>query len=1678
MPISTAEHKTFFERLSKDRQQNANVLEKRSMRGVKQRVIDKYSDNTHFIDELIQNADDVKATQARFVLTESSLVFAHNGTIHFSITDPETEEIDTKNNRLGHINAITSIGNSNKYEAQIGKFGVGFKAIFQYTQTPEIYDFPFFFKIERFIVPIWLANDHPDRQADETLFYFPFDNPQQSPIQAYHAILNKLQHLTHPLLFLQYLTEITWMSKDGKKGQYTKVIRELRRKIPPFSKGGTPHDKTISKLKFGLQPEKRNPNFNLDEMAHFFPEIALISISTTINTSSDFQNSLHPSQHQHFLIFSRKINCHSVSIAYLVRLSEQGQAIQILSHAIFPAYCFFPTKETTHLHFLVQAPFLLTDNREGIKQSATWNQQLIAVLASLTADSLSIIKTLGLLTADFFLVLPITAADFATESLFKPIYEAVLTRLQSSEALLPTQLGDYTTQDNAYLAEQPALIQLVSTEQLQQILKHPKAQWVFPKTTPEQKTLWDYLKHHVKIPEITTDKLIRRLTIKFLQVQTDAWLMLFYSYLLENVRDLWKSKPALLQTKPILRLTNGQMVSMYNRAGKIQVYLPTNEESEYPTLKKCFGTDAKAQQFFHLLGLDKPKIYEEIQYYILPRYQEGRELEPAIRHRDFRKLLTYFLNCPWNQKTEYLNKLKQIPFLLGKCQAEKSAKLMVPTRLYLPTDALQDYFRTYQNIYFLAQNCYAPVYSEFGEQVLNQFFQAVGVENKPRRIKINASLSVQQRQAIHNGRCTHDYYHISQHTYDYDLEGLHTSLNSINIKKSKQIWDFCCQLIAANPGQDIFTGQYNWFYRREKYHHFAAKWLITLQQTAWLYNVQTENVKPVDLTVSELTTHYETQSESAKIFIEKLQIPLTKLSGFSAEQKQKYAFGAELFQLAKTSGKEPTEIFRKFKDFLAQNGPKNQASHLQLKESKLGNTSQTSAQISLEKEEPKNQASHLQLKEPKLSNTSQGSAQIFSEKESDSLLNLDRSIESTDFSANEPKLETVAEDAEEAQKPNKRSQFAQKREQLQQQFQQQINELTKIETLQARVYGSKKYSFAWFKNLLELEALLSYQNQHDHQTLKLKFNQVESESSSAQILILKNPTGYIPPNLEDTANLSLQLQLSHKTKSVLVEVVRINPLNLWVRLQFSADIQTLDLSKVQTAVLEINNPTFLLDKLKTNFRQLPYADEYDLQNLPKNITFILGPPGTGKTTYLVTEKILPLMKTAKNLKVLVLTPTNKVADVLVTKMMAEISKIPLETHENEKAEISPNLSLSKEKINQIKSEWLIRFGATGESEIEKAGFLKDNSFDLTQLNQCVVVTTLVRFLYDGFQNNKLKDYQWDAILFDEASMMMLAQIVYVLYQQPNCRFIIVGDPFQIQPMVVAKPWHAENIYTLIGFKDFQVPQTSDFPMTYLTTQYRSIPPLGTLVSQLTYNGILTHHRQLNDKKPLHPKDINLTEITLIKFPVNSAHKLYASQRLEKGGTYHLYSAILTVELASYLATQIIKQSQSGWKIGIICPYLTQATLVEKIMTLFLPTNAQIQIVIGTVHSFQGDEFDLVFVLLNPPPLLSSNIFLNNQNILNVALSRAKDYLILLMPDIKGLTKLTRLETILEKKDLKPYIQKWTASEIEQLLFKKDHYIAENTSITTHQTINIYGKPTQKYNVLIDENTIDIQVNFK
>ena len=209
-----SKEKEWFDQLTAKRTNLAQQLKDPAAAGFWNSVVDKYSDEAHFLYELLQNSDDAQATEVHIHLRKESLEYTHNGSVRFTLTDPNRE--DAKES-IGHLNALTSIGASNKQSGNsIGKFGIGFKSIFRYTDRPHIEDDTLSFDIQDYIVPVPAPRSKEGRKAGETYFLFPLKNAEKD----YQDILQKLRTLHRPLFFLSHLKKIVWDSDSGAHGVY------------------------------------------------------------------------------------------------------------------------------------------------------------------------------------------------------------------------------------------------------------------------------------------------------------------------------------------------------------------------------------------------------------------------------------------------------------------------------------------------------------------------------------------------------------------------------------------------------------------------------------------------------------------------------------------------------------------------------------------------------------------------------------------------------------------------------------------------------------------------------------------------------------------------------------------------------------------------------------------------------------------------------------------------------------------------------------------------------------------------------------------------------------------------------------------------------------------------------------------------------------------------------------------------------------------------------------------------------------------------------------------------------------------------------------------------------------------------------------------------------------------
>lgn len=1562
----TEQEQQWFVALMKDRTESAHTLEKPSMRGIQRSVVDKYSDQAHFIYELLQNADDVKATTATFRLEENGLYFTHNGSIRFTVSNPQNEEADTKNRILGHINAITSIANSNKTGASIGKFGVGFKAVFQYTQTPHIYDPDIRFKIERFIVPHMLNADFDWRKPSETVFFFPFDHKEKQPQESHDEIIEKLKVLEFPVLFLSCLESVSFEA-GGITGKYTKEVTR--------------------KLKHG------------DITAQW------LTLALVVNGGRTAQR---------LLVFTQNIGSgHPCSMGYA--LGEEGKLVPIAR----PAYCFFPTKEVTDLNFILHAPFLLTDSREGIKAGEKHNQDLIQQLAQLAADSLSILRDEKLIDDNFLEIIPYDQSRFSrlddrTKISFKPFFDSIKHKLQT-DTLLPAAKGGCSSKSRSYWASDTELVGLFSDKQLAQLTGTEDARWIvrsrgWKEVQNTNKPLANYIKEpNLIVASLDPDAALKKITADFIAAQSQQWLHKLYAYLSERV-----SYQRFVKNKPIFLDHDGNAVPAFDHNGQLVLFLPDDDIEGYTTVKKELLSKKATREFIEKFGVKKPSLRDEIYNKILSAYNTNESIDTTPH---FTKFFRYFKECRNEEVGEFIALIKDKEFLRYKAAENDKVFRGRAKDIYLPTPDLNAWFATKPDTKFLLLDEYREMLDEKDHPNLIKFLECLGVVSFPRVMDVGRS--------GYFGRDVAD--------NDKKIDGLEELLAQVDNEKSVLLWKMLIDKWANfESSMWVWRNRYgprggDWGRNR---HDTSAN--LYLHTKEWILNQSSQLVSADAVTIQALPEQYDTTSATAESFIKFLGIrdEAQDTAHLSEEETRKIRLADEIEQ----SGLSEDEILAAIEEAKRKKNAKPSTD-----KSSVGSDQASSGSTLIQE---------IENRRPSV-----------------------RKANLPNYQKNDPPppiqpSDTNEDTDDETPKP---VDYGKKLDRAKDRYASELDRLEREQALHDKATALPIYSYGWFLALLELECMAGSEKSAESKTIFISFGKVERDSQSSRTIILKEPSRFIPQSIEEFSGVPVNFDFADgHTGRLHVESFTAREFSLLGKLASSDELDGIVLGKVVEARIEVQNPSFLLQELLKRFRELGFDERFDMKkNLTPDIEFVFGPPGTGKTTHLAEKVLIPMMQEMEPARVLVLTPTNKAADVLTARIMEKMG-----------ADVS--------YLN-----WLVRFGTSANEHIEKTGVLRNRSFDLGALPRSVTVTTIARFAYDGFAveygSKKLHEMEWDAIVIDEASMISLASIIYPLYRQKPRKFIIAGDPFQIEPIVAVKQWKDKNIYTLVGLNEagsFKSPATEphNYSVKNLETQYRSIPAIGDIFSHFTYGGGLKHNRATGTQRPLKLNNLDVQPLNLIKFPVSKYESIYRAKRLESGTPYQTYSALFTFEFVRWLAGQIQVDHADRFRIGVIAPYRAQANLLSKLNDSWASKPDAVEIQVGTIHGFQGDECDIIIAVFNPPPSISTSpqMFLNKQNILNVAISRARDYLFIVMPNdetegVRNLDRITKIEELVKSGGA---FGEYTSHTIEEMIWGTANFLEENTFSTGHQMVNVYRKPERYYEVRSDDSAIDVQIHEK
>ena len=368
--MKTCEAKAFIDKLAADKRAFVDAGKRTGdWAGIERLVTEElYPDQSHFIYELLQNAEDAGATEVHFALHPERLSVWHDGRRLFTDLD---------------VQGITSIGQTQKRDDlnQIGKFGIGFKSVFAYTESPRVHSGAFHFEIRDLVVPSWVE-PQDDLNKKFTYFHFPFNRRRKTQRTCFREIADGLDRLPEStILFLKNISVLTWKT-SGKHDAW------IKRKPEP--------DLLNTHGKASVFSIRRRDSSGVAVTSRWLRFSAPTTKEPELTCSIAYALGTPPRKD-----VDAEADESGSARRKQVRLSIQPLPSAGHLHIYFPA-----GKEPTGLLFHIHAPFAATVDRASIPFTHPDNQSLVKDLARLCADSLEHIKTLGLLQAQFLAVLP------------------------------------------------------------------------------------------------------------------------------------------------------------------------------------------------------------------------------------------------------------------------------------------------------------------------------------------------------------------------------------------------------------------------------------------------------------------------------------------------------------------------------------------------------------------------------------------------------------------------------------------------------------------------------------------------------------------------------------------------------------------------------------------------------------------------------------------------------------------------------------------------------------------------------------------------------------------------------------------------------------------------------------------------------------------------------------------------------------------------------------------------------------------------------------------------------------------------------------------------------------------------------------------------------------------------
>lgn len=407
-------------------------------------------------------------------------------------------------------------------------------------------------------------------------------------------------------------------------------------------------------------------------------------------------------------------------------------------------------------------------------------------------------------------------------------------------------------------------------------------------------------------------------------------------------------------------------------------------------------------------------------------------------------------------------------------------------------------------------------------------------------------------------------------------------------------------------------------------------------------------------------------------------------------------------------------------------------------------------------------------------------------------------------------------------------------------------------------------------------------------------------------------------------------------------------------------------------------------------------------SLEQPITFVWGPPGTGKTQTLAKiawahidkgERVLMLSYSNVSVDGAILRVTSLKNDVFPGQLVRygfpkdkRISEHPYLSSYNLAINNYPDLLKRRTQLQAEKK----RLEKNDPKLIQVEKELNEIRRELrTAESQCVrnakfVATTVSKAIVD----KEIRNGAFDVVIFDEASMATIPQIAYAA-KLARKNFVCMGDFRQLPPIVQSSkesPLNAD-VFQYCGITQ-AVDQGSNHKwLCLLDTQYRMHPEIADFAGRSIYNGLLKSANGMTEKR----------EKTVMAEPfagramefVDLSGTMSTCIKSSDDSHANVLSAFVTFSLA-------LKAAQTQ-EVGIITPYHAQSRLLHAMVRDVNELEALPHAIkCATVHQFQGSEEDVIvydavdcYRLPFPGALIASTAGRYADRLFNVAMTRSK-----------------------------------------------------------------------------------------